>query len=113
MGLPQKVGADLIGSQTARAAWLVRSMLGTFEDSRLVPLGATVQRVADSFEAHRRLISLQLECSVTRRRCGVAIAGGLGNRRNQRVPFLPHCRALTDVAKPRIELHADIRPPAD
>ena len=108
-GLPQKVGADLIGSQTARAAWLVRSMLATFEDSRLVPLGAIVQRVADSFEAHRRLISLQLECSVTAAAAvwqlpedsaTAAITGAL----------FAALSSLDDVAKPRIELHADTTP---
>ena len=105
-GLPQKVGADLIGSQTARAAWLVSSMLATFEDSRPVSLGAIVQRVADSFEAHARLIGLQLECSVTAAASvwklpedstTAAIRGAL----------FAAVSSLEDVARPRVELRAD------
>ena len=64
-GLAHKVGADLIRSQALRAAWLVSCLTGTFEESRLVPLGATIQRVADSFAAHATLIGLRLECSVS------------------------------------------------
>lgn len=109
-GLPQKVGADLIGSQTSRAAWLVSTMRGTFEDSRLVPLGAIVQRVADSFAAHSTLIGLQLECSVAASAAvwrlpedstATAIAGSL----------FAALVTLEDVAKPRVELHADCPQP--
>ena len=110
-GLPQKVGADLIGSQTFRAAWLVSSMRGTFDDSRRVPLGAIVQRVADSFKAHSTLIGLQLECSVAAGAAvwqlpedstTAAIAGAL----------LAAVVSLDDVAKPRVELHADSPQPS-
>ena len=64
-GLPHQVGADLIEAQASRAAWLASCMLGAFDVTRLVTLGAIIQRVADGFEAHSRLTGVELECSVT------------------------------------------------
>ena len=64
-GLPHQVGADLIEAQTSRAAWLASCLLGAFDDRRLVPLSAIIQRVADGFEAHARLTGVGLDCSVT------------------------------------------------
>ncbi len=63
--LSQKVGADLIESQTARATWLLEASAPAPDEDRLVPLGAIVQRVADGFHAHASLIGLQFEVSVT------------------------------------------------
>jgi hypothetical protein len=63
--LQQQVGVDLIETQAARAAWLASCMLGTVEEGRLVPLGAIIQRVADSFASYGRLTGVELDCSVT------------------------------------------------
>jgi hypothetical protein len=105
-GLPQKVGVDLIASQTSRAAWLVSSMLGTFEDSRLVPLGAIVQRVTDSFDAHATLIGLQLECYVTASAAVWQLPEDSTNAAIRGAVFAA-LSSLEDVAKPCVELHAD------
>ena len=63
--LSQKVGADLIESQAARAAWLLDATSHVSNDDRLVPLGAIIQRVVDGFHAHESLMGLQLDVSVT------------------------------------------------
>lgn len=105
-GLQHQVGADLIETQASRAAWLASCMLGTFEDSRLVPLGAIVQRVADGFEAHARLTGIHLDCSVTP---GAAV---------WRLPedataavingaLFATFACLEGVATPRVEVNAD------
>lgn len=63
--LSQKVGADLIETQAARAMWLLDASAPAPADDRLVTLGAIVQRVADGFQSHESLIGLQLDVSLT------------------------------------------------
>ena len=109
-GLSHKVGADLIGSQTLRAAWLVNCLTGTFEDSRRIPLGATIQRVADSFEPHTALTGLQLECSVT----AAASVWQLPEESTTAIikgAVFATLSSLDDVTKPCIELRADTPQP--
>ena len=107
--IPQKVGADMIEAQAARAAWLANCLHGAFTQTRSTTLAAIVQRVADEFEAQATLSGLHLECSVTpaasvwklpEDALTAVIAGGV---------FAS--LALVDrVASPRVEIHADVSP---
>ena len=65
VSLQQQVGADLIETQAARAAWLAGCMLGPLDEGRPVPLGAIIQRVADTFAGYARLAGVELDCSVS------------------------------------------------
>lgn len=104
--LSQKVGADLIESQVARAAWLIDATLHASEDDRPAPLGAIVHHIADTFRSHVSLVGLQLDCSVS------------ANASVWKLPENPVSAALTGAvfatlsllegaSNPRIELHAD------
>ena len=104
--LTQRVGADLIASQAARAAWLIEATLGTIETNRLSPLAAIVQRVEDTFAAHASLVNLRLECSV-------AAAAGVW-----KLPDDPVAAAINGAvfatlsllegsARPAVEVHAE------
>jgi ParB/RepB/Spo0J family partition protein len=104
--LPQQVGADLIDAQTRRAAWLVSSMTGTFENNRLVPLGAIIHRVADGFEAHATLMGLQLESSVTPAAAVWKLPEGAATAVLTGAVFAT-LGCLDGVAKPVVQVQAD------
>ena len=106
-GLSQKVGAELIDIQAARAEWLIAGMLGTFENTRLSPVAAIVQRVSNAFEGMASLTGLDLECSVSPAAAlwklpddpaTAAITGGV----------FAALACLEGAPKARIELHADV-----
>jgi hypothetical protein len=109
-GLSQRVGADLIESQAIRAGWLVGCMLGTFENNRLMPLAAILQRVSDGFEAQATLMGLQLEWSTTPAAAvwklpedsAAAVVTGA---------IFATLGCLDGVARPRVEIHADATHP--
>ncbi|HJR58665.1 MAG TPA: ParB N-terminal domain-containing protein [Vicinamibacterales bacterium] len=104
--LSQQVGADLIEAQARRAAWLVGSMTGTFENNRLVPLGAIIQRVADGFDAHATLTGLQLECSVTPSAAVWKLPEGAATAVIDGAVFAT-LRSLDGVARPVVKVQAD------
>jgi ParB/RepB/Spo0J family partition protein len=106
-GLSQRVGADLIEAQAFRAAWLIGSMAGKTDNDRPAPLAAIVHGIGKTFEAHRSLMGLDLECSVS---AGAAV---------WRLPEAAATAAITGavfatlacldgVDNPRIEVRADV-----
>ena len=106
-GLSQRVGADLIEAQAFRAAWLINSMAGRSEHDRPAPLAAIIHGVAKTFSAHRSLMGLDLDCSVS---AGAAV---------WRLPETAATAAITGavfaalacldgVENPRIEVRADV-----
>lgn len=104
--LSQKVGADLIESQAARAAWLLDASLPAPSDDRLAPLGAIVQRVVDGLQAHASLLGLQIDVSVTpqaavwrlpEHAAMTAISGGIFGM----------LALIEGATNPKLELHAD------
>jgi hypothetical protein len=105
-GLSQQVGADLIDAQARRAAWLVGCMTGTFENDRLIPLAAIIQRVSDGFEAHATLTGLRLECSATPAASVWTLAEGATTAVINGAIFATLC-CLDGIAKPLVQVHAD------
>ena len=104
--IQQQVGTDLVGAQAARAAWLVSCIRGAFEDARMQPLGVIIHRVADDFAAYRRLMGLEIDCSVSagasvwkvpEDSAAAAIAGAV----------FATLGCLEDAVNPHIELSAD------
>lgn len=105
-GLPRQVGAAIIETQAARAAWMVTALLGTFEASRQLPLGVILHGVSDRFSSHASVSGLDLEITVSP---AAAV---------WRLPEGPVAAAITGAVhaalsyldgtpRPRIEIHAD------
>jgi hypothetical protein len=104
--LTQQVGADLVDAHARRAAWLAGCVAGSFENDRLVPLAAIIQRVSDAFGARKTLAGMQLEWSVTppaanwmlpEEQATAVITGGV----------FAALASLEGVPSPRIEIHAE------
>ena len=106
-GLSQKVGTDLIESQAARAEWLIAGIRGNFENTRLSPVAAIVQRVSDRFEGQSALTGLDLQCSVAPVAAMWKLPDDPATAAIQGAVFAA-LACLDGVAKPRIELHADV-----
>jgi hypothetical protein len=108
--LSNTVGAELVESHAARAAWLLSCLLGTFEHTSQVPLAAVVQRVADQFGAQSSLGPMELHCSVSpaaavwkvpEESVTAAISGAV----------FAMLACLEGSPRQRIELHADAQHP--
>jgi signal transduction histidine kinase len=102
----RKVGADLVDAHVRRAAWLAASVAGTFENTRLVPLAAILQRVSDGFDAQASLSGLQLEWSVA----PAAAVWTLPEDQTTAVisgAVFAALAQLGGIPNPRVEVHAD------
>lgn len=108
--LTPQVGADLVDAHARRAAWLAGCVAGAFDNQRLVPLAAIIQRVADGFEAQKMLTGLQLESTVTppasvwmlpEEQAAAVITGGV----------FAALAALEGMPAPRVEIHAQSTQP--
>lgn len=106
-GLAQKVGADLIDAQAVRAEWLIAGIRGSFEHSRLSSVAAIVQRVSDAFDGHAALTGLDLQCSVAPAAAVWKLPDDPATAAINGAVFAA-LSCLEGVAKPRIELHADV-----
>jgi hypothetical protein len=108
--LTQQVGADLVDAHARRAAWLAACVAGSFENNRLVPLAAIIQRVCDAFDAQKTLTGMQLEWSVTppaaiwmlpEEQATAVITGGV----------FAALASLEGMPSPRVEIHAESTQP--
>ncbi len=105
-GLSQRVGADLIESQAARAAWLINCLRGTFDNNRQIPLAAILQRVSDGFDAQATLMGLQLEWTTTPVAAGWKLPEDAATAVITGAIFAT-LGCLDGVVRPRVEVHAD------
>lgn len=104
--MTQQVGAALADAHVRRAAWLASSAAESFENTRLVPLAAIVQSVADGFESQKQLTGLLLEWTVA----PAAAVWKLPEDQTAAVitgAIFATLAPLEGIAVPRVEVHAD------